>query len=495
MHGTFKAWTRGTVVRSWLLDLLVKALEVDQDLADITGYVEDSGEGRWTLEEGIANSVPMPALAASLFARFESRQEDSPAMKAVAALRNQFGGHAVRATEAEDAVTAGPSSGTGATRRRSAAVARRPPVAGGLPQYPTVELSLDPGVTALVGPNGQGKTNLVEAIGYVATLGSHRVSNDAPLVRFGAERAVVRAQVVRDGRPTLVEIEVTPGRANRARVNRGPVPRAREVLGLLRTVLFAPEDLALVKGDPGERRRFLDDLLVARAPRFAGVRSDYERVLKQRSALLKSAGSAIRRGQGDVRTLDVWDQHLATAGAELLAARLRLVRDLRPHVATAYEAVSQGQGAAEIGYRSSLADDLLAEVADAAGGGREPAAGPAAGGHLADALGRGSSAGSASWARTATTCCCRLGPFPAKGYASHGESWSYALALRLASYEPAAARGRWRPGARARRRVRRGSTSAAASGWPNWSPARSRCSSRPPCRRTSRRRWRERAST
>ncbi|GAB3687038.1 DNA replication/repair protein RecF [Angustibacter aerolatus] len=300
--------------------------------------------------------------------------------------------------------------------------------------YPTVELSLDPGVTALVGPNGQGKTNLVEAIGYVATLGSHRVSNDAPLVRFGAERAVVRAQVVRDGRPTLVEIEVTPGRANRARVNRGPVPRAREVLGLLRTVLFAPEDLALVKGDPGERRRFLDDLLVARAPRFAGVRSDYERVLKQRSALLKSAGSAIRRGQGDVRTLDVWDQHLATAGAELLAARLRLVRDLRPHVATAYEAVSQGQGAAEIGYRSSLADDLLAEVADAAGGGRELLQA-----RLLEATSRMRSAelerGVCLVGPHRDDLLLQLGPFPAKGYASHGESWSYALALRLASYE------------------------------------------------------------
>src|SRR6478752_4932629 len=203
--------------------------------------------------------------------------------------------------------------------------------------YARVEVPLDPGVTALVGPNGQGKTNLVEAVGYVATLASHRVAQDAPLVRFGAERAIVRASVVRDERPTLVELEITPGKANRARINRGPVPRAREVLGLLRTVLFAPEDLSLVKGDPGERRRFLDDLLVARAPRFAGVRQDYERVVRQRSALLKSAGAAIRRGQGDVRTLDVWDQHLATAGAELLAGRLRLLAELTAPVAKAYE--------------------------------------------------------------------------------------------------------------------------------------------------------------
>ena len=136
--------------------------------------------------------------------------------------------------------------------------------------YAEVELPLDPGVTALVGPNGQGKTNLVEAVGYLASLASHRVAQDAPLVRLGAERAVVRGQVVRDDRTLMVEVEITPGKANRARVNRSPVPRAREILGILRTVLFAPEDLAMVKGDPSERRRFLDDLLVLRHPRYAG---------------------------------------------------------------------------------------------------------------------------------------------------------------------------------------------------------------------------------
>ena len=300
--------------------------------------------------------------------------------------------------------------------------------------YSTVELPLQPGVTALVGPNGQGKTNLVEAVGYVATLASHRVSSDAPLVRLGAERALVRASVVRDGRPTLVEIEVNPGRANRARINRGPVPRAREVLGVLRSVLFAPEDLALVKGDPGERRRFLDDLIVARAPRFAGVRADYERVLKQRSALLKSAGAAIRRGSGDVRTLDVWDSHLATTGAELLAARLRLVGDLGPHVARGYEAVSQGQGDAALAYRSTLGEDLLAEVAGAPGGGRELLQA-----RLLEATGRLRATelerGVCLVGPHRDDLVLSLGPFPAKGYASHGESWSFALALRLAAYE------------------------------------------------------------
>ena len=154
--------------------------------------------------------------------------------------------------------------------------------------YARAELGLEPGVSTLLGPNGQGKTNLVEAAAYVATLGSHRVATDAPLVRSGAERAILRAAVTSGGRDSLVEIEINPGRANRARLNRAPVTRPRQVLGVLRTVLFAPEDLALVKGDPEQRRRFLDDLLVVSAPRYAGVRADYERVLRQRTALLKS---------------------------------------------------------------------------------------------------------------------------------------------------------------------------------------------------------------
>src|SRR3954468_23622611 len=300
--------------------------------------------------------------------------------------------------------------------------------------YEAAELELTPGVTALVGPNGQGKTNLVEALGYLAGLGSHRVATDAPLVRAGAERAIVRAVVVRDARDTKVEVEISPGKSNRARLGGAPVPRAREILGTLRSVLFAPEDLALVKGDPGERRRFLDDLLVARAPRFAGVRGDYERVLKQRSALLKSAGAAIRRGSGDVRTLDVWDSHLATTGAELLAARLRLVADLGPHVARSYEAVSQGQGDAALAYRSTLGEDLLVEVAGAPGGGRELLQA-----RLLEATGRLRATelerGVCLVGPHRDDLVLSLGPFPAKGYASYGESWSFALALRLAAYE------------------------------------------------------------
>jgi DNA replication and repair protein RecF len=296
--------------------------------------------------------------------------------------------------------------------------------------YSGADLALGPGVTAFVGPNGQGKTNLVEAVGYVATLGSHRVATDAPLVRLGAQRGVVRAMVRRAGRDTLVEIEIVPGGANRARLNRGPVPRAREVLGVLRTVLFAPEDLALVKGDPDGRRRFLDDLLVARAPRFAGVRADYERVVRQRNALLKSAGATIRSGRGDVRTLDVWDSHLATTGAELLAGRLRLVSLLAPDVAKAYAQVSDGQGEASIAYRTSLGEDL----ASGAGVDREVLAA-----RLLEALAKARpqelERGVSLVGPHRDDLQLNLGPFPAKGFASHGESWSFALALRLASYE------------------------------------------------------------
>ena len=209
--------------------------------------------------------------------------------------------------------------------------------------YADLEVELGPGATAFVGRNGQGKTNLVEAVDYLSRLGSHRVATDAPLVRAGAERALVRAAVVRDGRQAVLEVEITPGRSNRARVNRSDLPRARDLLGLVRTVVFSPEDLTLVKGDPSDRRRFLDDLLVLRTPRLAGVRSDYDRVLRQRNSLLKTAGLA--RGssrESALSTLVVWDAHLARVGAELLAARLRLVDQLRPYVGKAYETVARG---------------------------------------------------------------------------------------------------------------------------------------------------------
>ena len=303
--------------------------------------------------------------------------------------------------------------------------------------WPQLDLELGPGGTALVGSNGQGKTNIAEALLYVATLESHRVSSDAPLVRAGAERAVVRARIERDERTTLVELELNPGKANRARVNRAPVPRAREVLGLLRTVLFAPEDLSLVRGDPSERRRFLDDLLVQRAPRFAGVRADYERVLKQRNALLKTAFLARRSGGGDMRTLDVWDSHLARSGADLLGARLALVEALRPRVATAYRAVAVGgegvRGETALTYRSSLGESLPLQDGVPTRDREVLAAALLA--ELARVRSQEVERGVSLVGPHRDELVLELSGLPVKGYASHGESWSYALALRLASYE------------------------------------------------------------
>ncbi|MGW1491451.1 DNA replication/repair protein RecF [Streptomyces sp. NPDC002402] len=311
--------------------------------------------------------------------------------------------------------------------------------------YARVEVPLDPGVTSFVGANGQGKTNLVEAVGYLATLASHRVSSDAPLVRMGADRAVIRAAVTQGERSQLIELELNPGKANRARINRSSQVRPRDVLGIVRTVLFAPEDLALVKGDPGERRRFLDELITARSPRMAGVRSDYERVLKQRNTLLKSAAMARRHGgRGmDLSTLDVWDQHLARAGAELLAQRIDLIAALQPLADKAYEQLAPGGGPVALEYRSS--SGVAVGVGEGVVGegsvhGRE-ALGEQLIGALAEVRKQEIERGVTLVGPHRDDLVLKLGQLPAKGYASHGESWSYALALRLASYDLLRAEG------------------------------------------------------
>ncbi|MGW7050228.1 DNA replication/repair protein RecF [Streptomyces sp. NPDC054887] len=302
--------------------------------------------------------------------------------------------------------------------------------------YARVEVPLDPGVSVFVGQNGQGKTNLVEAVGYLATLGSHRVASDAPLVRMGAERAVVRAAVTQGERQQLVELELNPGRANRARINRSSQVRPRDVLGIVRTVLFAPEDLALVKGDPGERRRFLDELVTARSPRMAGVRSDYERVLKQRNTLLKSAAMARRHGgrSMDMSTLDVWDQHLAQVGAEVLAQRLDLIATLRPMADKAYEQLAPGGGPVSLEYRSSVGEGVGGAQAREELYGLLLAA-------LAGARKQEIERGVTLVGPHRDDLVLKLGELPAKGYASHGESWSFALSLRLASYDLLRAEG------------------------------------------------------
>jgi DNA replication and repair protein RecF len=291
-----------------------------------------------------------------------------------------------------------------------------------------VELELTPGRTVFVGPNGYGKTNLVEALWYSSTLGSHRVATDAPLVRVGAPRAVVSTIVVNDGRECAVDLEIAAGRANKARLNRSPVRSPREVLGVLRAVLFAPEDLALVRGEPADRRRYLDDLAALRRPRVAAVRADYDKVLRQRTALLKSASGAGFRGErGALETLDVWDGHLATHGAELMAARMDLVNELAPEVQKSYQLLAPGSRAASIGYHASVdvepdrpdVELLRAALLEQMSARRdaELERGVCLVGPHRDDLEL------------------RLGEQVAKGFASHGESWSIALSLRLAAYE------------------------------------------------------------
>ncbi len=292
--------------------------------------------------------------------------------------------------------------------------------------YEAADVTFEPGVTTFSGPNGAGKTNLVEAAYYVATFGSHRVSADAALIRSGADRAILRASIRSQQRDSLVEIELNAGRANRVRLNRAPLSRPRDALGTLRCVLFAPEDLAIVKGDPSERRRYLDDLLVASRPRYAAVRADYERVVKQRSALLKSARAA---GRGDPAGLDIWDEQLVTHGTALTAGRLQLTAALRPFVTDRYSDVSgDGRGAA-VSYRQGSErsgvfdpDPEPAKIAQT----------------MRDSLER------LRRAELERGVCLvgphrdelelRIGDLPARGYASHGESWSLALALRLAAF-------------------------------------------------------------
>ena len=303
--------------------------------------------------------------------------------------------------------------------------------------YASVDVPLEAGVTTFVGANGQGKTNLVEAVEYLATMNSHRVASEVPLVRSGATSAVVRAGVVaglNDSRRLTLELEINPGKANRARLNRSPLRHAREIIGVLRTVVFSPVDIAIVKGDPSERRHFLDELLVARWPRLAGVRSDYERVLRQRNTLLKSLSGRLRGGPPPTdteATLDVWDSHLARAGGELLEARLTTLDDLAPHISKAYADIAPTNNDAIAEYRASADLDVPRQVEHGtARADLRAALESAMAERRAEEIQRGVSLVGPHRDDIALS----LGMLPAKGYASHGESWSFALALRLGSF-------------------------------------------------------------
>ena len=326
--------------------------------------------------------------------------------------------------------------------------------------YQRLTLPIQPGITVMVGQNGQGKTNIVEAVWYLATLSSHRVPHDAALVHRGESTAIVRASFLRAGRPLQVDLEITPGKSNRARLQGQNVSRLRDLLGEVRAVLFAPEDLGLVKADPDGRRRFLDELLFVIAPRYASVKADYDRVLKQRGNLLKQMRS-MRRGssgrsvggldpaESAASTLEVWDQQLARHGAELLRARLHLVNRLRPHLGYSYLRVATDEGADQAldlppdqrGQGDSPADILYrSDVLDALGAlpGTLPSTREIHDRMLEmlaarhdDEIDRGVTLTGPHRDDMEI----RLHDFPAKGYASHGESWSLALALRLASYD------------------------------------------------------------
>ncbi|MDO7883180.1 DNA replication/repair protein RecF [Salinibacterium soli] len=304
--------------------------------------------------------------------------------------------------------------------------------------YRSLDIDLAPGSNLFVGSNGQGKTNLVESLGYLSTLGSHRVSSDQAMIRQGQDSAIIRARLAFGEREILAEVQLNRASANRAQVNRVAI-KTRELPRYFSSVIFAPEDLALVRGEPSGRRRFLDELLVLRAPRMSGVLADYERVLKQRNTLLKSArASGVRESQ--LSTLDIWDDRLVSLGTELIVARSALVAELAPEVASAYEAVAgQDHSAALSTYLSILASSAGSDddEQDAAA----TATGAIAQDFVADAF-------RAALARLRRTELDRgltlVGPhrddlvlslngMPARGYASHGESWSFALALKLAS--------------------------------------------------------------
>jgi DNA replication and repair protein RecF len=293
--------------------------------------------------------------------------------------------------------------------------------------YEHLEVDFEPGINVLVGRNGQGKTNVVEAVAYLATFSSHRVANDTALVRAGCERAVIRSRIQQGERTIGLDVQINVGRANRLQVNRAPVKRVRDAVGIVRTVMFAPEDLSLVKGDPAARRRFLDQLLVQVSPRYAGVIADYEKTLKQRNSLLRSAAKAATPAERESlrSTLDVWDARLVEFGADLMAGRMELLDAIRVPVAHAYARVADVSNDVGLAYVPARMDtgcdrDRLAEA-------------------FLDTL---QQVRAEEFARAVTV----VGPhrdeveitlnaLPARGYASHGESWSLALALRLASYE------------------------------------------------------------
>jgi DNA replication and repair protein RecF len=314
--------------------------------------------------------------------------------------------------------------------------------------YETAEVELQKGVNLFIGPNGQGKTNLVEAIRYLSTLSSHRVAGYIPMIKQQQAQAVIRALASHDDRDVLLELELNRENPNKARINKSPAQKVRDVLGYVNSVTFAPEDLDIIKRDPSNRRAFIDELVVQVWPRFAGVYGDYDRVLKQRNTLLKTARQTGAKGSA-LSTLDAWDQSLVAYGAEIIAARVDLIERLRPHLFAAYQSIAIANNEPKILIKSSLLSATIAHYLD------EEANFATAEFEVnqAEFLNTGDrteleelfrlklqSVRTKELERGITLVgphrddlVLLLGTLPTKGYASHGESWSYALALRLAS--------------------------------------------------------------
>lgn len=302
--------------------------------------------------------------------------------------------------------------------------------------YATLDLDLAPGPNLFVGSNGQGKTNLVESLGYLSTLGSHRVSSDQAMIRQGQESAIVRAKLAHAGREILAEVQLNRSSPNRAQINRGAI-KTRELPRYFSSVLFAPEDLALVRGEPSGRRRFLDELLVLRSPRLSAVLADYDRVLRQRNTLLKSARSSGLR-DAQLSTLEVWDDRLIDLGTQIISARASLVAALTPEVTRAYAAVAGDDHAASLSTWLSIRanapdEDDPERVGDEVPSPEEIAEifRSAVGRLRRQELDRGVTLAGPH----RDDLVLGLNGMPARGYASHGESWSFALALKLASAE------------------------------------------------------------
>ena len=292
--------------------------------------------------------------------------------------------------------------------------------------YSFVEINLEPGVTTFIGSNGQGKTNLVEAISYCSTLSSHRVSQDLPLVKADQPRAIVRTGVKYQDRTNWLEVEIWPSKTNKAKLNGSDCKKTKDILGILQTITFSPEDLILVKGDPGQRRYFLDDLLVQKSSSYAGIKTDYERVLKQRNALLKSAGPARRNNLDSVlATLDIWNEQLINFGSQIILARHQIINELLPYVSKSYAELAPSSKALNITYLPNVSaenmtlNDLVTAMKQKLQERQQ------------DELDRGLTLVGPHRDDLEIM----IGELPAKGYASHGESWSAALALRLASFD------------------------------------------------------------